>query len=63
MPRFINLEMTKELLSIQEFSDQDWLNRLYRKSESTRIRRVSESALKMFDLFCEHEKITQWLHD
>jgi len=48
--------MKNETLSILEeiqvFSKQDWLDRVYRKSESESSRDAAETALNVFGSFC-----------
>ena len=46
-------------LQVQEFSKSDFLNRMYRKSESIRTKNVAKTALKMFELFCKNEGLTE----
>jgi integrase len=43
----------------ERYSDQDWLERMFRKSESTRTRRLAETSLKSFELFCNYQGITK----
>ena len=42
-------------MSSQIFQKEDWLNRMYRKSESTKTRKVAITSLNMFELFCKNE--------
>jgi len=46
-------------MSLQLFQKEDWIKRLYRKSESVRTERVAKASLKMFDYFCKHEGTTE----
>ena len=46
-------------MSLQLFQKEDWIKRLYRKSESVRTERVAKASLKMFELFCKHEGTTE----
>jgi len=39
----------------EELTKEDWLNRVYRKSNSTRSQRVAKSSLKVFELFCKND--------
>lgn len=46
-------------LNLEAFSDQNWLDRMYRKSNSNRTKRVAITSLRVFDLFCEHQNLTK----
>ena len=41
------------------FSEEDWLNKLERKSNSTRTRITAKASLKTFDLFCKNQKVSR----
>ena len=41
------------------FSEQDWLNKLERKSNSSRTRITAEMSLKTFDLFCKNQGVSR----
>ncbi|NWJ84380.1 hypothetical protein HX854_06620 [Marine Group I thaumarchaeote] len=41
------------------FSDEDWLNKLERKSNSSRTRTVAKTSLKTFDLFCQNQGLSR----
>ena len=38
---------------MDEFNEKDWLDRLYRKSNSNRTVRVAKTSMAIFDYFCE----------
>ena len=42
-------------MSLQQFSEKDWLGKIYRKSESARTEACAKVSLRMFDAFCKHE--------
>ena len=42
---------------IENIKDQAWLDKMERKSESTRTRVVAKTSLKCFDIFCESQGI------
>ena len=46
-------------LHLETFTEQDWLNRMYRKSESKRTKDSAITSLNMFDFFCNNQKITR----
>jgi len=39
--------------NMEEFNEKDWLDRLYRKSNSNRTVRVAKTSMAIFDYFCE----------
>jgi len=41
------------------FSEEDWLNKLERKSDSTRTRKAAKTSLKIFDLFCKSQGLSR----
>jgi len=45
-------------MSLQVISDYDWLERQFRKSESSRTRQVAKASLNMFGLFCKNQGTT-----
>ena len=53
-------------MTLQVFSKENWLERVFRKSESERSKTVAKTAWNMFEAFCtyegktEHEKITEY---
>lgn len=63
MPRLINLEMKAKSLTLQVYDKKDWLDGVFRKSESESSRHVAEVSFNMFSLFCDgslNEKIEQY---
>ena len=46
-------------LLIEIFSKNDWLKRVFRKSESIRTENVAKASLRMFELFCQNEGLTE----
>lgn len=46
-------------LNLETFTEQDWLNRMYRKSESKRTKDSAITSLNMFDFFCNDQKVTR----
>ena len=46
-------------LTLEKFTEQDWLNRMYRKSESKRTKDSAITSLSMFDLFCKYQNLTK----
>ncbi|KAF6249907.1 hypothetical protein JI55_02530 [Nitrosopumilus sp. PRT-SC01] len=40
-----------------KFSEEDWLNKLERKSNSSRTKTVAKTSLKTFDLFCKTQGV------
>lgn len=46
-------------LDFQTFTDQDWLNRIYRKSDSQRSVNAAKTSLTMFDFFSCHQNFTR----
>jgi len=57
-PRLINLELKAKTMTLQVFEKEDWLERVFRKSESARSKDVAKTALNMFDYYCKHEGTT-----
>ena len=57
--RFIKLDLTNKSMSLQVFTKEDWLSRLYRKSSSHRTRTVAQTSLNQFELFCKNEGVTE----
>ena len=55
--RFINLELTNKSMSLQTFTKEDWLDRIFRKSDSRRTETVAKTSLHMFERFCQNEGI------
>ena len=53
--------MKIESLSLQkqEFSKKDWLDKMFRKSESYRTEKTARVSLRMFDRFCKNEGLTE----
>ena len=47
--------MSTIIVKREEFSEEDWLNAMYRKSESSRTRDVASTSLRTFDLFCKNQ--------
>ena len=43
----------------EEFSKKDWLEKMFRKSESFRTKNTAKTSLRMFDLFCQNEGLTE----
>jgi len=41
------------------FSEEDWLNKLERKSNSARTRITAKASLKTFDQFCKNQKVSR----
>ena len=46
-------------MSLQVFTKEDWLNRLYRKSNSARTESVAQTSLNVFKLFCKNEGVIE----
>lgn len=46
-------------LQVETFSKYDWLEQVFRKSESERSANVARASLNMFDLFCQNEGLTE----
>ena len=46
-------------LTLETFTEQDWLNRMFRKSESKRTKDSAITSLNMFDYFCNDQKVTR----
>jgi len=46
-------------VSLQVFKKEDWLDRVYRKSESVRTKRSAETSLNMFEHFCKNEGLKE----
>ena len=46
-------------MSLQIFSKDDWLDKMYRMSESARTRQVEASSLSMFQYFCDSEGLRE----
>ncbi len=61
VPCFIKIELTNESMTLQfeAFSKNDWLQRVFRKSESVGTENVAKASLRMFELFCESEGLTE----
>ena len=51
--------MTNNPLSQQNFSKKDWLERVFRKSESENSLQVASTSVRMFELFCEFEVVSE----
>ena len=47
------------MTTMQEFTEQDWLDRLYRKANSERTVNVATSSLRVFDYFIEDQNMTR----
>ena len=41
------------------FSEEDWLNKLERKSNSARTRITAKASLKTFDQFCKNQGVSR----
>jgi len=39
----------------ERFSEEDWLDRMYRKSESKGTRNCAKTSLMIFDYFCQNQ--------
>jgi len=46
-------------LQVETFSKYDWLEQVFRKSESERSANVARVSLKMFDFFCQNEGLIE----
>jgi len=46
-------------LTVQVYKKEDWLERVYRKSESERSKIVAKTALNMFEYFCQNQGCTE----
>jgi len=46
-------------LQIQTFSKHDWLNQVHRSAESSKSVNVAKVSLRMFDLFCKNQRLTE----
>jgi integrase len=51
--------MTQNNMRIEGYTEEDWLDRMYRKSNSTRTRRLAITSLHSFELFCKHQNMTK----
>jgi len=51
--------MTKRSMSLQVFQKEDWLNKMKRKSESIKTKKVAITSLNMFELFCKYEGLKE----
>ncbi len=53
--------MKNESLSLQkqEFSKNDWFDKMFRKSESYRTEKTARVSLRMFERFCKYEGLTE----
>ncbi len=47
------------MVTVEQFSEEDWLNDLYSSSESGRTVVVAKTSLKTFDQFCKSQKLTR----
>ena len=47
------------MVSVEQFSEQDWLDGLYSSSESERTIIVAKTSLKTFDQFCTNQGVTR----
>ena len=45
--------------TMREFTEQDWLDRLYRKANSERTVNVANSSLRNFDYYLEDQGMAQ----
>lgn len=57
--RFIKIDLTQRSMTLQVFGREAFLNRMYRKSESTRTEKVASVSLNMFEYFCKNEGKTE----
>lgn len=46
-------------LQVETFSKYDWFEQVFRKSESLRTANVAKASLRMFELFCKSEGLTE----
>jgi len=46
-------------LQVETFSKYDWFEQVFRKSESLRTANVARASLRMFELFCKSEGLTE----
>jgi len=55
----LNKKFIKEVKNLHPINktDNDWLDRLYRKSKSDRSRTVAQTSLKAFDVFCKNQGV------
>ena len=51
--------MKTKPVSQQIFSKNDWLERVYRKSESESSKQVASTSLRMFEFFCQNEGVSE----
>jgi integrase len=51
--------MRKNAMQTERYSEEDWLERMFRKSESTRTKRIALTSLHAFELFCEYQNQTK----
>jgi len=46
-------------LQFENFSKEDWLRQVFRKSESKSVENLANVSTKMFDLFCQNKGLTE----
>lgn len=46
-------------MSLQVYTEKDWIKRMYRKSESIRTESVAKTSLRMFELFCLYDGLNK----
>ena len=51
--------MEKLSMSLQVYTEKDWIKRMYRKSESIRTENVAKTSLRMFELFCLYDGLNK----
>jgi integrase len=51
--------MPKKHMKSEGYTEQDWLERMYRKSNSTRTKRIAATSLHTFEIFCKAQNMTK----
>jgi hypothetical protein len=51
--------MVKDSMLVESFGQKEWIDKLYRKSESKKTLRVVNTAISMFDYFCRNQGTTK----
>jgi len=53
--------MPQKPVKQEQFSDQEWLDRMYRKSESENTRVCAKTSLSVFECFCKTQGISKYV--
>ena len=51
--------MTSNYVNSESYSEEEWLNMLFLKSESENSRKAGKTAMNLFDLFCKDQEMTR----